>query len=439
MMSKRAFACSSAAILIGYDMTLIGSIIANTEFVEFFGTYDNAAQSWALPASHQLIWSLVQYVSALVGALCSGLFNDTFGRRPAFLSVILCKAPFLSTSLSSPRANVRGFLLSLFQFWIIVGSFLAACVLEGTTHVPNAWPWKGTVVSQIGLGAICLALFLPVVPESPYYLVANSKTGAARAALIKLRGREVGYGVDENLGTIISTLEHERKNQSEAPSFIECFKGTDFRRTLIACLPMAMQHFMGYGLCGNYLAYFLNLSGFRNSFLITLISMFIGLFAGAFSFLIIEHVGRRPQLLFGSFVVCLCLLVIGILGFVKPRSQSTSIGVAILCIIWNAFYYISVGAVGWTITSEMTSSRLRSKSNALAAGVNSLFNMAWSIAIPYLVNTENANLGAKTGLVYFVPGVCLFVLAYFVVPETKGKTCDELDKLFEAHTPARKF
>jgi hypothetical protein len=95
--------------------------------------------------------------------------------------------------------------------------------------------------------------------------------------------------------------------------------------------------------------------------------------------------------------------------------------------------------VGWTITSEMSSSRLRSKTNGLAAGVNSLFNMAWSIAIPYLVNAENANLGAKSGFVYFGPGICLLFLAYFVVPETKGKTFGELDVLFEARTPARKF
>jgi hypothetical protein len=99
---------------------------------------------------------------------------------------------------------------------------------------------------------------------------------------------------------------------------------------------------------------------------------------------------------------------------------------------------MSVGAVGWTIVGEISSSRLRAKTTSLAAISSSLCNMAWSVAIPYLVNAEEANLGPKSGLVFLGSGF-LAVVAFFSVPETKGKTFHELDDMFIARLPARKF
>lgn len=334
---------------------------------------------------------------------------------------------------------IRGFLLSLFQFWIIFGSFLGSCVLQGTTNVSGNWSWKGAVVSQFAIGALCLAFFIPLVPESPYYLIGRGKADQARTVLQRLRGSESDYDVDRDLATIQATLDHERQSRGESGSYLECFQGTNLRRTLIACLPMAMQHFMGYPLAGNYQAYFLSLSGFEDSFLIGIISMLIGMIAIIGAFMLIEKTGRRPQLIYGSVGLCLCLLIIGILGFVNPGSKASSTAVAAFCIIWSVFYYASLGAVGWTIPGEVPSARLRSKTTSLAGFTNSLINMGWSIAIPYLVNKENANLGAKTGLVFFAPATVLLVIAWFSVPETKGKSFAELDELFEKKTSARKF
>lgn len=84
----KGFACSSAAVLIGYDMTLIGSIIAVPSFVQHFGTFDEGSQSWTLPADEQLIWSIVQYISAMVGAFGSGHINDILGRRFVFFLIV---------------------------------------------------------------------------------------------------------------------------------------------------------------------------------------------------------------------------------------------------------------------------------------------------------------------------------------------------------------
>ncbi|GME43046.1 maltose permease [Neofusicoccum parvum] len=467
-----ALGCSTTPILIGYDLTLVGSIIANEEFVKGFGTYNDKVGTWILPADHQLIWTIVQYVSAAACAFAAGFLNDLCGRRFCFFLTVSLTVAGTIAELFSPNwkvwiaakllmgmamgsmqgntqtyvseitpVEIRGFTLSLFQFWIVLGSLIASCVLQGTSAIEGSWSWKAAVVTQFGPVALCLILFIPFVPESPYYLVGKGRLDEARAALKKIRGSQAGFDLDEEVRAMQSTLDHERQSRADTnqASYLECFQGENLRRTLIACLPVVMQLFMGFPLCGNYLAYFLKLSGIDDAFLITVISVLCSLISSAFAFFLIERIGRRPQLLAGVCGMLVCLLIIGLLGFFGSGEIWNSRALSAFCIIWAVFYYMSVGAVGWTIVGEISSSRLRAKTTSLAAISSSVFNMAWSIAIPYLVNAEKANLGPKCGLIFLGFGLVFGLTAFFSIPETKGKTFDELDALFAARIPARKF
>ncbi|EEU34908.1 uncharacterized protein NECHADRAFT_39701 [Fusarium vanettenii 77-13-4] len=465
-----SIACSSLAVLIGYDLTLIGSIIANREFVIQFGLYDQDLQVWTLPASRQLVWTICQFVAAIVGAFIVGTLNDMFGRRICFFLTVALTMIGTVTELFSPDwkvwvvakvlfglamgfmqgntptyiselapIHIRGFLLSLFQFWITLGSFLASCVLEGTSHIQGRWSWKAAVVSQFGLGLLSFALFILLVPESPYYLTSKAHYDTALKALQTLRGRESGYSAEADLEVIKTTISHERENSADQASFFDCFKGVDRRRTFLACLPMVMQQFSGFPLCGNYLAYFLSLSGLSNAFLITVISNLLSIVAIGVAFSLIEQVGRRPQLLFGIFFMVPCLIAISILGWVGVGTGGNGRALAAFSVIWNVLYFLSLGAIGWTIVGEISSTRLRAKTTAIATAVNAVINMAWAIAIPYLINADEANLGPKAGLIFLGPLVFLSFIAFWTVPETKGKSFSELDNLFEMRTPARKF
>ncbi|OAL49305.1 general substrate transporter [Pyrenochaeta sp. DS3sAY3a] len=465
-----AVACSSIAVLIGYDLMMIGSIIANKEFVESFGVYDSALDAWTLPADRQLVWTICQFLAAMLGAVLVGQLSDWFGRRLCFFITVLLTVTGSVIELVSNHwgvwafakvifgmamgfmqgntqvyvsevtpSSIRGFMLSLFQFWIVFGSFLATCVLEGTSKVNGSWSWKAAVVSQFALAAICIVLFLAFTPESPYWLVNKGRDEDAQKALLRIHGSEAGYNVNADVAAIRSTIEAEREASSVSASYLECFKGTDRRRTFLACLPMVMQQFCGFPLCGNYLAYFLTLSRLKNAFLLTMISLLLAIFAVLISFSLIEHVGRRKQLLAGVFSMIPCLLAITILGWVGRGTLANGQALAAFSIIWSIFYYLSLGAIGWTLVGEISSTRLRAKTGALATLTNAVCNMAWAIAIPYLINAEEANLGPKAGVVFLGPAIFLSILAFFVIPETKGKTFAQLDALFQLRTPARKF
>lgn len=84
-----AVACSSIAVLIGYDLMMIGSIIANKEFVKSFGIHDPKLDIWTLPANRQLVWTICQFLAAMLGAVVVGQLSDWFGRRLCFFVTVL--------------------------------------------------------------------------------------------------------------------------------------------------------------------------------------------------------------------------------------------------------------------------------------------------------------------------------------------------------------
>ncbi|KAJ0300356.1 hypothetical protein Brms1b_012821, partial [Colletotrichum noveboracense] len=268
------FACASVAIVIGYDMNLIGSIIANKEFVKQFGAFNEEHQAWTLPADRQLAWTICQFCSAMLGAVIVGTASDRFGRRICvFINIALLilgtvvelVAPnwgvwsvakvifgfamgFMQGNTQTyvaeiAHVRIRGFMLALFQFWLIIGVFLSSCVLEGTSGISGTWSWKAAVVSQFGIGLISLSLFTFLTPESPYYLAGKGETEKVKMVLCSLRGKEPGYIVEADVDLIMRTIEHEKSTSGAEVSFMDCFRGVELRRTLLACLPMVMQQF----------------------------------------------------------------------------------------------------------------------------------------------------------------------------------------------------
>lgn len=106
---------------------------------------------------------------------------------------------------------------------------------------------------------------------------------------------------------------------------------------------------------------------------------------------------------------------------------------------WNFLYNMSIGPVCFVLLSECSATRVRSKTIALATVAQGLLGIVMTVAIPYMINPGQANMQGKLGFFFGgLGGLCL-IWAFFRVPETVGRTYEQLDLLFDKGIPARKF
>jgi hypothetical protein len=93
----------------------------------------------------------------------------------------------------------------------------------------------------------------------------------------------------------------------------------------------------------------------------------------------------------------------------------------------------------YVVVSEAASSRVKEKTNLFASVISIITTFVTSFTIPYLLNAPYAALGAKVGFIYGAINVVMVVVAFFGIPEMKGRSLEEIDVLFETKVPLRKF
>ena len=108
-------------------------------------------------------------------------------------------------------------------------------------------------------------------------------------------------------------------------------------------------------------------------------------------------------------------------------------------LVWNSVYNWSVGPVAFAIFCEVSATRVRSKTIAVATAVQALVGIIMTVAIPYLINPDEANLGGKLGFFFGGLSIPCLIWWYLRVPEMKGRTYEELDIMFERNVKTRQF
>lgn len=93
----------------------------------------------------------------------------------------------------------------------------------------------------------------------------------------------------------------------------------------------------------------------------------------------------------------------------------------------------------YAITGEASTLSLRAKTQGIAVLVHNLFNIIFNLILPYIYNPDSGDLRAKTGFVY--AGFTFVALAgsWFIIPEMKGRSVDDLDRMFEMEISTRQF
>jgi SP family general alpha glucoside:H+ symporter-like MFS transporter len=150
------------------------------------------------------------------------------------------------------------------------------------------------------------------------------------------------------------------------------------------------------------------------------------------------YFGRRTIYVIGMFSLSVVLMVIGILNK-WTGEQSVGLAQAVLTLVWTFAFQLSIGQLGWAIPSEIGSTRLRQKTICLARNAYYIVSAISQVLQPYFMNPGELNLRGYTGFIWGSTAFIVFVWAFFRLPESKGRTYEELDLLFANRTPTRKF
>jgi sugar porter (SP) family MFS transporter len=399
-------------------------------------------------------------LGCLLGSLATGALSDKFGRKRL---LILSGALFAVSSVAtgwagsfsqfvtwrilggvaigmasnlSPLyiaevapAELRGRLVTLNQLTIVFG-ILAAQLLnmavaqkvpEGATpdfiaqswNGQYGWRWMFTLVAAPSLLFFCSALF---VPESPRWLVKNGEEEPARRVLARVGG--TAYAQEE-VRNIKATIAAEEVAQVRLRDLISPRMITILA---IGCGLAVLQQWSGINVLFNYAENIFKSAGFGVNTILFFI-VITGVVNMAFTFVALATVdrwGRRSLMLFGCAGIAISHLLIGLAYMLKLK------GVAVLIFALAAIgcYSMSLAPVTWVLISEIFPNRIRG--TAISIAVSALWIACFILTYTFPILER----GIGTGNTFWIyAGICAagFVFIRLRVPETKGKTLEQIE------------
>ncbi|KAJ5199246.1 Major facilitator superfamily domain general substrate transporter [Penicillium cf. griseofulvum] len=156
----------------------------------------------------------------------------------------------------------------------------------------------------------------------------------------------------------------------------------------------------------------------------------VGVLGDICSWFVINTIGRRG-LFPGMLVLTAIFFIIGILDVVPNYNPSIAMGQCVLIIILNFFYDLTLGPLRYVICGEMSSTRLRSYTISISFFTRNFWTLIMTLTVPYMINPDEGHLRGKTGFIFGDFSIIASIWTCFCLPETKGRTFEQLDHMFE--------
>ena len=429
---------ATGGLLFGYDTGVISGAL-------LFITKDFAPLSSFL----QGVIVSVLLVGAVTGAIAGGPLSDRLGRRPVVLLaaiifavgaiaaalapnvLILIFARFilgLGVGLASlivplyiaeiAPPDTRGALVSLNQLMITIGILLSYIVGVAFTPI-EGWRYMFAVAV---IPALILGIGMFTLPESPRWLVKNGKLDKARSVLLLSR-------VEAGVETEMQQMEEiERIERQQAQVGYKELLAPWIRPALIVGVGLAIfQQITGINTVIYYAPTILEKVGFSAGGAIAATALGVGAVNVGFTILavyIVDRVGRRPLLLIGLIGMIVSLGLLGVVFSLGATSGAAGLLATSCLALYIASFAISLGPIFWLMISEIYPLNMRGSAMSIAALCNWGSNFIVALIFPVLLATFG---GAGSFWLFAVLGIVAWIFVYFMVPETKGRTLEEIE------------
>ena len=331
----------------------------------------------------------------------------------------------LYISEMAPREN-RGALV-LLNGIAITGGEVLAFVIDYALIPTHSW----RLMYATGLvPAILLLIGMLVVPATPRWLALKGYVEKARITLRKIRG---GLDIEDEFHEICHSLTHPKAGWKQVFA-----KKT--RPVLIIGLGLGiLQQFIGINTVMYYGPYIFKAAGFQGAHAQVLATLCMGVMNMLITIVavfIVDRVGRRPLLLIGTFFAAVSLAVVGLLFMLHATNAFGQWVMIVFMMIYIASYGLSLGALFWLIISEIYPLNIRSRAMSFVTAVQWLANFVITMTFLSLLNSIGP---AVTFWIYGVMCLIAFVFSYYLVPETKGVSLEEIEDNLNQNKPYREL
>lgn len=398
-----------------------------------------------LPFLQELVISAV-LIGAIIGAIIGGSLADRYGRRKMIIIAAIIFAggaigtsltlniifliigrvivgiaigmasfiaPLYISEMSPPR--IRGSLVSLNQLFITIGIVISYLVDYALTPI-SGWRY---MLGLAAIPAIILLIAMIFMPSSPRWLVNNGEMEKARSTLIEIRRTN---DINNELNEIITSLDKQKGGRKNL------FNPLIRPAMIVGILLAIFQQVTGINTVIYYAPTIFEFAGFQSAAAAIFATIFVGIVNVLFTLVaifLLDRVGRRKLLLLGLAGMSGMLIMLGIVFFLPSLLNQLGTLAAISLISYVAFFAIGLGPVFWLLISEIYPLKVRGLAMSIVTVANWGSNLI--IALTFLTLIQ---LMGRTGTfwLYAVVGILALIFTYTYVPETKGRTLEEIEE-----------
>ncbi|KAF4971313.1 hypothetical protein FSARC_1832 [Fusarium sarcochroum] len=458
---------SLTIVMEGYDQSLMSNFFGYPTFQRKFGSYYPNQDTWQLTGAWQSGLQNGTNACVVIGGFVNGWASARYGYRRVMQIALLLMTGFIFISFFAVRIEMllvgqmlcgltwgvyatsgpayasevsplalRGYLTVYVNLCWAMGQFLSAGVLKGMLAYSSEWSWRVPIAIQ-WMWPLPIFAAITFAPESPWWLAKKGRFDDAELSLRRLSTRS-----HEDCRATVSQMRHtiqlESNIQSDS-SYLDCFRGANLRRTEICMVVFAGQQLSGAVFAYTPTYFFLQAGiSTSNAFGIAIGSTAMAFVGTCVSWVWLSYFGRRTLYTLGVALASCCLLIVGICS-AASTSQGGQWAQVSFVLVWKLVYSMTVGPICYAIISETSAVRLRPQTVVIARNTYAMTQILANILNPYMLNPIEWNWKGKAGFFWAGTSAMTAIWSYFRLPETKDRTYEELDILFERKISARKF